>query len=107
MDIRIKATKMELSPSLKDYVELKMNKLLKYLGDTPVNNCDVELERSLTAQTKGKLYRAEVNLSLGREMLRVEKTEKTIIKAIDKVKDHLVLMIKKTKEKKLDQARGR
>ncbi|HKM40557.1 MAG TPA: HPF/RaiA family ribosome-associated protein, partial [Patescibacteria group bacterium] len=72
-----------------------------------VNNCDVELERSSTTQNKGKLYRAEVNLNLPGEMLRVEKTEKTIIKAIDKVKDHLILMIKKSKEKKLDQARGK
>ncbi len=107
MNIRIKVTKMELSEDLKKYVELKMNSLKKYLGDISVNNCDVELERSLTTQNKGKLYRAEVNLNLPGEMLRVEKTEKTIIKAIDKVKDHLILMIKKSKEKKLDQARGK
>lgn len=107
MQVRIKTTKIELSDEIKKYVEEKMNMLEKYLGDLVVINCDVELEHSLIKQNNGKLYRVEVNLAIPGGLLRVEKTEKTINKAVDKVKDHLVLMIKKRKEKKVDQKRGK
>jgi ribosomal subunit interface protein len=107
MDIRIKTTKLELTDDLKEYVGEKMNMLGKYLGGVSVSNCDVELEHALNKKTSGKIYRAEVNLSLPGTVLRVEKMEPTINKAIDKVKDHLVLSIKKYKEKKTDKKRGK
>ncbi|NCB21207.1 MAG: ribosome-associated translation inhibitor RaiA, partial [Clostridia bacterium] len=75
MQVRIKATKIELSDEIKKYVEDKMNMLEKYLGDLVVTNCDVELEHSLINQTSGKIYRAEVNLAIPGGLLRVEKTE--------------------------------
>ncbi len=107
MDIRIKTSKVELTTDIKDYVEKKMGMLKKYLGDIEVTNCDVELEHALSTQNQGKTYRAEVNLAVPGTVLRVERTEKTLNKAIDKVKDHLVLIIKKYKEKKIDKKRGK
>ncbi len=105
--INIKSTKLELTEALKDYIQLKMNMLEKYLGDVPVINLDFEIEKSVGAQNKGKIFRAEVNLEVPRELLRVEKTEADMYKAIDKVKDHLVLQIKKYKEKIRDKKRGK
>ena len=107
MEIRIKTTKIELSADLRDYVEKKMEMLNKYTGDLIITHCDVELDHSLSKKTNGKNYRAEANLAVPGTILRVDKTEKTINKAIDKVKDHLVLMIKKYKEKKVDKKRGK
>lgn len=107
MNIRIKATKLELTADLRKYTEDKINMLKKYLGDISVINCDIELENVLNKKSSGKNYRAEVNLSLPGTILRLEKTEETINKAIDKVKDHLILSIKKYKEKKLDKKRGK
>jgi putative sigma-54 modulation protein len=103
MKIKIKATKIVLTPQIKDYVQLKMNMLEKYLGKIQVLNCDVELSRENGVQTSGKIFRAEVNLEVPGSLLRVEKTEKEIFKAIDKVKDHLEISIKKYKEKRLDK----
>lgn len=105
MKIRIKATKIELTPQIKEYVQKKMDMLDKYLGSFPAINCDVEVGMAVGGQNSGKIYRAEVNLDLPGELLRVEKTEKEILKAIDKVKDHLVVMIKKYKEKKIEKGR--
>ena len=107
MRVQIKGTKIDLTPELKDYVQEKMDMLEKYLGSITVSHCEVELEKALTTQNSGKIYRAEVNLSLPGELLRVEKTTDDINKAIDKVKDHLELMITKYKEKKIDQKRGK
>ena len=101
MEIRIKATKIELTDELRAYLEEKMNMLEKYLGDVPVINCDTELALAVGGQSSGKIYRAEVNLNLPGELLRITKTEEDIKKAIDKVKDHLVAMIIKYKEKRV------
>lgn len=108
MDIRIKATKLELTPAIRDYAESKIGKLEKYLGSkVKVTNCDLEIEKTTDRQRKGEIFRVEVNLEVPREILRVEKTEKDLYKAIDKVQDHLEQVISKYKEKLIDKARGK
>jgi len=105
MQIKIKATKIELTPEIKNYIQEKMDMLEKFLGNIQVLNCDVEVGMSIGSQQRGEIYRAEVNLELPGSLLRVEKTEKEIFKAIDKVKDHLVRSIKRYKEKRIDKRR--
>ncbi len=105
MNINLKATNLELTEALKKYIQVKMDMLEKYLGNIQVLNCDFEIEKAVGDQNKGKIFRAEVNLEVPRDLLRVEKTEADMYKAIDKVKDHMVLMIKKYKEKQRDKKR--
>jgi len=100
MKLRIKATKIELTEKVKDYIQKKMDMVEKYLGDVPVSNCDVEVGTAVGGQNSGNIYRAEVNLEVPGELLRVEKTEKDLNKAIDKVKSHLEIIIKKYKGKR-------
>ena len=107
MQINLKATQLELTKALKDYIQLKVDMLEKYLGDVQVLNCDFEIEKAVGDQNKGKIFRAELNLEVPRDLLRVDKTEADMYKAIDKVKDHMVLQIKKYKEKKRDKKRGK
>ena len=45
------------------------------------------------------------NLVVPGDMLRVEKTEKDLFKAIDKVKDHLMRSIRRHKRKMIDRRR--
>jgi len=105
MKINLKTSKINLTPELKDYVQKKIDMLEKYLGKIEVINCDVELSLSVGSQNHGKIYRAECNLKIPHKLLRIEKTEKNLNKAIDKVKDHLVQMIVKHKEKLIDKNR--
>ena len=105
MQVKIKATKIELTEDIKNLIQTKMDMIEKYLGSVQVSNCDFEIEKSLSKQNNGKIYRAEVNLSVPGEILRIEKTEANITKAIEKVKDHLQVSIKKYKEKKQDKKR--
>jgi putative sigma-54 modulation protein len=107
MQINIKSTRLEMTEAIHDYCQKKMDLAAKYLGDIQVINCDVELEKSVGSQHKGEIFRAEVNLEVPRQLLRVEKTEKDLYKAIDKVKDDLEMMIKKYKEKLIDKRRGK
>ncbi len=100
MKIRLKSTRLEMTEAISNYFQEKMNMLEKYLGDVQVLNCDCEIEKIGGEQKKGKVFRAEVNLEVPGALLRVDKEAADLYKAIDKVKDHLVLVIKKHKEKK-------
>lgn len=102
MKINIKATQMDLTPAIKAYVQEKMDMLDKYLGDLKITNCDVEVGMTSHHHVKGEIYRAEVNMVLPGELIRIEKTEKDLYKAIDKVKDHLARSIRRYKEKRID-----
>lgn len=101
MRLNIKATNLELTAELKDYAQQKIDMLDKYLGKLKVINARIEVSKTTNHHLKGEIYRAEVNLSLGGDLLRVAKIEKDVFKAIDKVKDHLELVIKKYKDKKI------
>jgi len=105
MKINLKATKFEMTDAISDYVQEKMDMLDKYLGNTQVINCDVEVEKIAGVQNKGNIFRSEVNLEVPHELLRVEKTSDDLYKAIDKVKDHLDEIIVKYREKARDKRR--
>jgi putative sigma-54 modulation protein len=107
MKINLKATKFEMTDAIASYAQEKMDMLDKYLGDTQVLNCDVEVEKIAGSQNKGEIFRAEVNLEVPHELLRVEKTSDDLYKAIDKVKDHLEGIIVKYREKARDKNRGK
>ncbi|MCF7820254.1 MAG: ribosome-associated translation inhibitor RaiA [Candidatus Pacebacteria bacterium] len=105
MQVNIQATKLELTDDLRDYIQKKMDMLDKYLTSVAVINCDFEIELESGKGHSGKIYRAEVNLEVPGTLLRVEKNAEELFKAIDKVKDHLDLVIKKYKEKKASKQR--
>jgi len=107
MKINLKASHIELTDAIKEYVQTKVDMLEKYLGDTQVINCDFEVAKSVGGQNKGEIYRAEINLEIPGELLRVDKTEVDLYKAIDKVKDHMESIIISHREKLRDQERGR
>ncbi|MFA5720462.1 MAG: ribosome-associated translation inhibitor RaiA, partial [Acholeplasmataceae bacterium] len=103
MTINLRATNLELTAAITEYVQTKVDMLEKYLGDIQVINCDFEVEKAVGGQNKGEIFRAEINLQIPRELLRVEKTESDLYKAIDKVKDHVEAMIISYKEKLRDK----
>ena len=107
MKINLKTTHLELTEAIRNYAQSKMDMLEKYLGNIQVINCDLELEKSVGGQNKGEIFRAEINLQIPRGILRVEKTEADLYKAIDKVKDHLEEIIISYREKRRDQKRGK
>lgn len=108
MQVRMKATKLAMTDAIRDYCQKKMDMLDKYLGGRiPVINCDLEVEKTVGNQNKGEIFRAEVNLEVPHEILRVEKTEKDLYKAVDKVKEHLEMAIEKYKGKLIDKHKGK
>jgi putative sigma-54 modulation protein len=107
MKINLKASNIELTAAIHEYVQTKVDMLEKYLGGTQVIHCDFEVAKSVGGQNKGEIYRAEINLQIPGNLLRVDKTEVDLYKAIDKVKDHMEEMIISHRKKLRDQERGK
>lgn len=108
MQINIKATNLEMTPALEDYIREKVNMLKKYLGNTvKANQIDFEIEKFVGNQKKGQIYRAEANVDVPGKVIRVEKEEADMYAAIDRVKDNLEITIRRYKEKLIDKRRGR
>jgi len=103
MQLNIKASNLELTERIKGYAQEKMDMLDKYLGKFKIISAHFEVRKTTNHHLKGEIYAAEANLVINGDLLRVEKTEKDLFKAIDKVKDHLEMMIKKYKDKKIDR----
>ncbi len=100
MQANIKASNFQLTPAITEYIEKKLVMLEKYLGDLQPIACDFQVEMITRHHQKGDIFRAEINLELPGELLRIEKTEPDLYKAIEKVKDHLAQMIIKYKQKR-------
>lgn len=100
MNIIIKTTGIDLTPELNDYTKKKFEKLSKYYDN--ILEIRIELEKMLNGHhNKGRIFRAEANIHVPKpaQVLRVEKVENNILKALDKVVDHAQEILKEYKER--------
>ncbi|MFA5185612.1 MAG: ribosome-associated translation inhibitor RaiA [Patescibacteria group bacterium] len=103
MTINIRAVGMELTPAIREYVEEKMTSVEKFIDGILIMDVDIGLDTQ--HHNKGEIYSCSVTVQLPGDVIKVEKTEKNLYKAIDKVKDHLRESVIKAKEKKRDERR--
>jgi len=100
----IKATNLELTGEMKGYIEKKFSGLNKYFAK--IIEMRVEVEHD-PRHLKGDVYRCEVNVKIPRDLLRVEKRTSDFYKAVDKVRDHLKVILSRHKKKLADKQRRR
>ena len=114
MNIKIKAKNIELTPTLKDFVEKKIGSLEKYFNllqmeDDPALvaqiEATVEVGKTTLHHRKGDIFRAEVLISFHRNTLRAGKSADDLEKAIDAVRDDLQRQITTFKGKLIDKSR--
>lgn len=99
MKINIKATGIELTPAIKDYVEKKIGAVEKYLSAEDIV-AQVEVGKSTQHHKSGDVFRAEVHLiGAGLDVYAVS-DEADLYAAIDLVKDELKAKLTHTKGKK-------
>ena len=98
MKINIKGTGIDLTEPIKTYATEKIESLDKFFDN--IQSADIDVGMQSHHHQKGKVYYAEVNLSVPGTMVRVVKESEDLYKAIDKVKDHLKVELDKMKEKK-------
>lgn len=87
--IQIKSTNINLSSAQRALIEHKLTALAKLLPPEKTDlHCEFEAER-LPEHQSGRIFRAEVNLSVGGTLYRAEATEEQLEKSIDVVRNEL------------------
>ncbi len=102
MKIIIKGTNIELTPEMKVYLQNKFSTIEKY--NKKINEVRVEIEHDAKHQ-KGEIIRCEVNVLVNGRIIRVEKNAVSFEKAVNKVRDHLKLVLVKQRKKSIDKYR--
>ena len=106
MEINVKATNLELTAPLQEYIEEKIGSLEKFLvkpgGAKEAHfTAWVEVARTTRHHHKGDVYYAECDIKLKGKMLRATDENFDIRVAIDAVRDKLQREIKKYKARKI------
>lgn len=103
MRIIIKGTNIKFSPSINQYIKEKIGGLEKFLKkfNPELIEARVEVGKITRGQRQGDIFRAEVNLSINGQLFRAERTEESLMAAIDLVKDELAREIRRHKDKQM------
>jgi putative sigma-54 modulation protein len=96
MNINIKATHIELTPSIKEYIEEKIGGLGKYIV---ASEAHVELARDKHHQT-GLVFHSDINLIVGNKVMHAEAEGEDAYAAIDLLIPKLKEQIGKFKDKR-------
>ncbi|MBU0614249.1 ribosome-associated translation inhibitor RaiA [Patescibacteria group bacterium] len=96
--VEIVGSNMDLTEAIKKRVEKRLANVAKLC--TNVEPCDVRVDvgKTTTGQAKGKIFRAEYNLTVPGKMLRAESIEEDLYAAIDVAAKDLRRQMKKYKE---------
>lgn len=109
MRVTIRQKNLKITPALTKYIEQKVLKPIRRLlkesivRDLPI--LDLEFARTTRHHRKGKIYRAEANLTLGKKMIRAEADEEDVRKACDLLQVELEREIRSYKGKRMAQDR--
>ncbi len=102
MNINLRASDIELTPAIHQYVEEKFSSLEKY--QHAIMQLDVSLKMDAQHRTE-KLFTCSVNVDVPGELLKIERSSDDLYKSIDEAKDHLRETLAQHKERTLDEQR--
>ncbi|ETB63850.1 TPA: ribosome-associated translation inhibitor RaiA [Candidatus Nomurabacteria bacterium] len=98
MIINIKATNMELTPAIEDYINKKLISLEKFNKDGEIN-VYVEVGKTTNHHKQGELFKSEINLSLDGKKFFTNSEKEDLYKAIDRSEEDIVRQITSKKDK--------
>ena len=101
MKIDLKTKNFVITPSIRTYLQEKLDTLDKFLPKDESISADVELAKTTKHHQKGDIFKAEVNLMIPGRLIRVVAEKWDLRVAIDAVKDELQREITMNKEKNL------
>lgn len=108
MNINLKATNIELTPAINDYLEKKVKELEKFirLKDESVQAW-VEIGKITNHHKKGDVFRAEIQIHLPHygKGVRAEAIHEALNAAIDDAHGQMKIELEKVKDKKISLAR--
>ncbi len=101
MQYNIKTTDFEMTPDVSHYLNERLISLEKFVTkDDESVKCDVEIGRTTKRHQSGDIFRVELNVSIGKDLLRTEATKESINAAIDEAKDEMSKRLRRYKGKR-------
>ena len=99
MNTNIKATNMELTEAINDYVNKRLSGISKFIkgGNFSAN---VEVGKTTNHHKQGDVFRAEFNIEISGEKFYTFSEKEDLYVAIDDAKEEIVRQITSKKDKK-------
>ena len=94
---------MSLSPEMTNLIKEKISAIKKFHPKIVEARVEIEYDEH---KKKGHNYRCEVNIPIPGKLIRVEKTTPDFEKSVNKVKDHLKVVLAKERSKEIKKRRG-
>ena len=100
MTTNIKATNMELTSSISDYIEKKIESINKLVVVGEDISIYVEVGKTTNHHKQGDYFKAEFDVDINGEKFFTDSEKNDLYKAIDDAKDEIVRRIKSNKKRK-------
>jgi len=95
----VKATNMDMTEAISDYLERKITGLEKFVQKIDNAIARVEVGRTTNHHHKGEVFKAEIHFEYGDHKFMAKAESTDLYKAIDKVKDELTSEVTKASRK--------
>lgn len=105
MKMTLKATHLELTDPIQEYVDKKLGELDKYIAEGTLMEIHAEVARTTAHHQKGDIFKADANIVLPGAMLRAEAEHEDLYAAVDELKDELQRELREYKEKQMGKAK--
>lgn len=99
MNINIKATSMDLTSAINDYVNKRLSAIEKFIKEGEMI-AYVEVGKTTNHHNKGEIFRAEFNIEISGVKFYAVSEKEDLYKAVDVVKEEIVRQITKDKDRK-------
>lgn len=105
MKINIKATNVELTPAITEYLDKRLQPIERLLGDDDGAKIYVEVGKTTNHHKTGEFFKAEFNLMTKGQNFYIVSEERDITTAIDTAKDKLYSDLTRSKDKRVHVVR--
>jgi len=107
MKLILRAKNLDLTPSVKTFVENKIGSVSKFLkpADDNLAEARVEIAKPSKHHKSGFVYYAEVNLKIGSRFFRAAAEHLDLHTAVDFARDEIERQLKSHKEKRREARR--
>jgi putative sigma-54 modulation protein len=100
MNTQIKASNMELTEAIKEYVEKRLGTLDKFIrGQEGNSQMDVEVGKTTNHHKNGDVYKAEISLDANGKHFYAISEKEDLYSAVDDVKSEIERQLIETKDR--------
>jgi len=100
MKINIKATNMELTSAISDYINKRLDGIKKYLKNQEGTIVYIEVGKTTNHHKQGEVLKAEFNIEISGEKFYALSEKEDLYSAIDDVQKEIIRQISQNKDRK-------